>query len=56
MFGTKVVEKIKAHNFVQYIFSEKRTFYKKVWKSMVQSDWLHMTTLRRKDALFTLDN
>jgi hypothetical protein len=38
MFRIKVVEKIKTHVFVQYLFPESSAFYDVTWKNIVDPE------------------
>jgi hypothetical protein len=48
MFQAKVVEKIKTHVVLQYLFSENRAVKKIMWKNMVEADRPQMSIRRMR--------
>jgi hypothetical protein len=52
MFHTKVVEKIKTHNFMfnNFLFFENRGVYKIMWKNTVEPDRPQMTIWQMRIA------
>jgi hypothetical protein len=53
MFQTKVVEEIKTHFvFSNFFFSENRSFYEIMWKTVLDPDRTQMTVRRMRFALW----